>query len=205
MSGADFDGDTVLVIPNNGNRVQTQAALEGLRNFNPKKDYAAYEGMPRITEANMQGQMGKVSNLITDMTLQKAPATEVVRAIRHSMVVIDSYKHNLDYKRSAQENGIAALKQKYQGSSDAGASSLISRARSTIYQSNALGVLLKVGLLILRLALRLLYLQAESTSIRRAKRYTTSVALKDWLLLTMPIHYHQALLWNGSMPTILML
>jgi hypothetical protein len=133
MSGADFDGDTVLVIPNNGNRVQTQAALEGLKNFNPKKEYAAYEGMPRITEANMQGQMGKVSNLITDMTLQKAPASEVVRAIRHSMVVIDSHKHNLDYKRSAQENGIAALKEKYQGGSDAGASTLISRARSTTY------------------------------------------------------------------------
>jgi hypothetical protein len=130
MSGADFDGDTVLVIPNNGNRVQTQAALEGLRNFNPKKEYAAYEGMPRISEANMQGQMGKVSNLITDMTLQKAPGEEVVRAIRHSMVVIDSYKHNLDYKRSAQENGIAALKQKYQGGADAGSSTLISRAGS---------------------------------------------------------------------------
>jgi hypothetical protein len=135
MSGADFDGDTVLVIPNNGNRVQTQAALEGLRNFNPKKEYAAYDGMPRISEANMQSQMGQVSNLITDMTLQKAPANEVVRAIRHSMVVIDSYKHSLDYKRSAQENGIAALRQKYQVDlgGTGGASTLISRATSTEY------------------------------------------------------------------------
>jgi hypothetical protein len=140
LSGADFDGDTVLVIPNNGNRIQAEAALEGLKDFNPRREYKAYDGMPEVTESMMQGQMGNVTNLITDMTLRKAPAAEVVRAIRHSMVVIDSAKHNLDYKRSAQENGIAALKKKYQidvqagiNQSGSGATTLISRAGSTKY------------------------------------------------------------------------
>jgi hypothetical protein len=31
------------------------------------------------------------------------------------MVIIDSEKHKLDYKEFARDNGIAALKEKYQG------------------------------------------------------------------------------------------
>jgi DNA-binding CsgD family transcriptional regulator len=46
------------------------------------------------------------------------------------MVVIDSEKHHLNYKQSALDNGIAELKQKYQGGARAGASTLISRASS---------------------------------------------------------------------------
>jgi hypothetical protein len=59
--------------------------------------------------------MGKVSNLITDMTIQGASSDDMARAIRHSMVVIDSEKHDLDFKRSAKDNGILDLKEKYQG------------------------------------------------------------------------------------------
>ena len=35
LSGADFDGDTVIVIPNNAGRVKTSPALEGLKDFDP--------------------------------------------------------------------------------------------------------------------------------------------------------------------------
>ena len=38
---------------------------------------------------NTQTEMGKVSNLITDMTLKGATQDELARAVRHSMVVIE--------------------------------------------------------------------------------------------------------------------
>ena len=49
------------------------------------------------------------------------------------MVVIDAEKHHLNYKQSEIDNGIAALKKKYQGRTNSGASTLISRASSTVY------------------------------------------------------------------------
>lgn len=130
MSGADFDGDFVLVIPNNSGKVQSKPALEGLKNFDPKTSYPAYEGMKKMTPKQKQTEMGKVSNLITDMTIRGANDHEIAKAVRHSMVVIDAEKHNLNYKQSHIDNGIAQLKAKYQGRSDAGASTLISRTTS---------------------------------------------------------------------------
>lgn len=131
LSGADFDGDTVLVIPNNNKKITSTNPLEGLKNFDPQV-YAlpSDSPIPRITAVAKQAEMGKISNLITDMTLQGAKSDELARAIRHSMVVIDSEKHNLDYRQSAQDNGIRNLKEKYQGKSNAGARTLISRARA---------------------------------------------------------------------------
>lgn len=128
LSGADFDGDTVIVIPNNRGQVKTAPALTQLKDFDPKRLYPGYEGMPKMRDK--QGEMGRVSNLITDMTIKGAPLHEIARAVKHSMVVIDAEKHNLDYKRSAKDNGIADLKQKYQGSTTGGAATLISRAKS---------------------------------------------------------------------------
>jgi hypothetical protein len=130
LSGADFDGDTVLVIPNNHGKVKSQPALERLKNFDPKVEYPGYEGMPKMKAKTKQQEMGKVSNLITDMTIKKANDNEIANAVRHSMVVIDAEKHNLNYKKSAIDHGIAALKQKYQNIEDKdgnGASTLISR------------------------------------------------------------------------------
>jgi DNA-binding CsgD family transcriptional regulator len=134
LSGADFDGDTVLVIPDNQTRVKSTPALAGLRNFDARTMYKAYEGMPRISEKHMQKQMGDVSNLITDMTIRKASESDLARAVRHSMVVIDSYKHHLNYKQSAIDNNIRQLKEKYQtvDGKVGGASTLISRAKSEI-------------------------------------------------------------------------
>jgi hypothetical protein len=130
LSGADFDGDTVLVIPNNTGAVKSSPPLKGLKNFDPQTAYKGYEGMKRMTPRQTQTEMGKVSNLIADMTIRGASQSELARAVRHSMVVIDAEKHGLDWKRSAAENGIAALKERYQGGKDAGASTLISRAKS---------------------------------------------------------------------------
>ena len=134
LSGADFDGDTVLVIPfRNGLKINSRPPLEGLKDFDPKKAYPGYEGMKEITKEGKQHEMGKVTNLINDMTLKGATDEELTRAVKHSMVVIDAEKHKLDYRRSFDENGIAELKEKYQGKSNAGASTLISRAKSVEY------------------------------------------------------------------------
>ena len=129
LSGADFDGDTVLLIPNNRKQVKSTPALEGLKDFDTMI-YRIPDGspIPRIKSITKQSEMGKISNLITDMTLQGAKSDELARAIRHSMVVIDAEKHHLDYKLSERDNGIRALKEKYQGRSNAGARTLISRA-----------------------------------------------------------------------------
>lgn len=134
LSGADFDGDTVLVIPNNRRQVTTSAPLAGLKDFDPKIHYAPYDGMKTIDGGTYhaatgkvdyagkkpsgdrkQHQMGDVSNLITDMTVRGAKPEEIAAAVRHSMVVIDAEKHSLDYQRSYNENGIARLKEEYQG------------------------------------------------------------------------------------------
>ncbi len=156
LSGADFDGDTVMVIPTAGNgrngkvKITSTPRLDGLKDFDPKMDYGAEKsvtdsdgtthyyrnGKEYKLMRNTQTEMGKISNLITDMTLRGATADEKARAVRHSMVVIDAEKHHLDYKQSEQDNGIASLKRKYQGSYDEdgkyheGAATLISRAKS---------------------------------------------------------------------------
>lgn len=134
LSGADFDGDTVLVIPTRGNKIKTSSPLKGLQNFDPKESYAAYEGMPKMKPVTKQKEMGIISNLITDMTIQGATPSELARAVRHSMVIIDAEKHNLNYRQSAKDNGIDALKAKYQSKDGkvGGASTLLSRAKSTL-------------------------------------------------------------------------
>lgn len=149
LSGADFDGDTVMVIPCNSSnskvKITSTPALKGLEGFDPKTSYGTIKkddgyynesGKKIKIMKNTQTEMGKVSNLITDMTLKGAPESELARAVRHSMVVIDAEKHKLDYKQSEVDNGIASLKKKYQGTVDddghyhEGASTLISRAKS---------------------------------------------------------------------------
>lgn len=132
LSGADFDGDTVLVIPNNKKLIKTAPALDGLKGFDPQRSYPSYEGMKPMSARTKAIEMGQVSNLITDMTIRGASTQELARAVRHSMVVIDAEKHKLNYKQSAIDNGIADLKKKYQGGARAGASTLVSRARSTV-------------------------------------------------------------------------
>lgn len=139
LSGADFDGDTVMVIPCGGKvRISSQPALKGLEGFDPKLEYGGREKGTFKPMKNTQTEMGKISNLITDMTLKGATSDELARAVRHSMVVIDAEKHGLDYKQSEADNGIRALKKKYQGVYDEdgryheGAATLISRSKSEV-------------------------------------------------------------------------
>lgn len=118
LSGADFDGDQVVVIPTGGKvRIASTPQLKGLKDFDPKVEYSTEgkTGVKIMTEKQKQKEMGMVSNLITDMTLKGAKESEIVRAVKHSMVVIDAVKHELDYKQSEKDNGIAELKKKYQG------------------------------------------------------------------------------------------
>lgn len=133
LSGADFDGDSVLVIPNNRRQVKHTPALEGLKNFDPQVYRLPKDSpIPRISPARKQTEMGKISNLITDMSLRGANVDEKSRAIRHSMVVIDSEKHELDFRQSEKDHGIQSLKEKYQGKKTGGASTLISRAGAEV-------------------------------------------------------------------------
>ena len=133
LSGADFDGDTVLVIPNKKQGgFKTAPTLDNLKDFDPKAAYPGYDGMTKMSPRNKQTEMGKISNLITDMTIKGANDDEIARAVRHSMVVIDAEKHNLNYEQSYIDNGIAQLKTIYQGGANKGASTIISRAKSEI-------------------------------------------------------------------------
>lgn len=141
LSGADFDGDQVVVIPTGGRvKIQSTPALKDLKDFDPKTDYST-EGKTGVRllakGAATQRQMGEISNLITDMTLKGATEPEIARAVKHSMVVIDAAKHKLDYRQSEKDNGIAELKKKYQGFDDetghhGGASTLLSRRKQDV-------------------------------------------------------------------------
>lgn len=142
LSGADFDGDQVVVIPTGrGVKIQSTPALKDLEGFDPKTAYST-EGKTGVRllskGAATQRQMGEISNLITDMTLKGAPESEIARAVKHSMVVIDAAKHKLDYRQSEKDNGIAELRKRYQGYTDedgkerGGASTLLSRRKQTV-------------------------------------------------------------------------
>ena len=137
LSGADYDGDTVLCIPTKGQKIKTSEPLEGLKNFSPTESYSRLPEDPIVTGKSRDGkkgdgfnkgiQMGMASNLITDMTIKGASLDEIERAVKHSMVVIDAEKHNLDWKKSEDDNNIAQLRKLYQ--EGGGASTLISRAK----------------------------------------------------------------------------
>lgn len=153
LSGADFDGDTVMCIPTHDKagkvKIASKNELEGLKGFDPKMSYGTTvevdskgnkryyrDGHEVKIMSNTNTQMGIISNLITDMTLLGATDDELARAVRHSMVVIDAEKHKLDYKASEQDNNIKALKTKYQRRVNAdgeivtgGASTILSRAK----------------------------------------------------------------------------
>ena len=151
LSGADHDGDAAMVIPLTGKlTVKNTRELEGLKGFEPSDQYSTKKvdtgakdpktgepiykyynkyGNPvkLMTEKYKQKQMGVASNLITDMTLKGAGPDDLAKAVKHSMVVIDAVKHELDFRSSEIENEIPRLKKEYQ---TGGASTIISRAKS---------------------------------------------------------------------------
>lgn len=147
LSGADFDGDTVMCIPTHDRKGKVKIAstpyLDDLKTFDPKTAYGPQEerigsdgkkhyyrnGKEYRIMKNTGTQMGVISNLITDMTLAGASSDKIARAVKHSMVVIDAEKHHLDYKQSEIDNNIAALHKEYQGKSTGGAATLLSKAK----------------------------------------------------------------------------
>lgn len=138
LSGADYDGDTVLVIPTKNQKIVTRPPLDDLKDFNPTEMYARDPESGKCTGKSRDGmtgdhfnkgqEMGRVSNLITDMTIKGAGEDEIARAVKHSMVVIDAEKHNLDWQQSEADNNIAELRLKWQGKPGGGASTIISKA-----------------------------------------------------------------------------
>ena len=142
LSGADFDGDTVLVLPIGKTKPQdirtSKETLPGLKGFVSSMDelYPKVPGMKILSKDAEQIEMGKVSNLIMDMTLRGAKDEEITRAVKHSMVIIDARKHELNYKLSEKEMDIQGLMDKYKGHYNdkgnytTGASTLITRAGS---------------------------------------------------------------------------
>ena len=131
MSGADADGDTALTIPFTS-AIRIAEPFKELREFDPRSSYPKYEGMKVISNAAMQNEMGRITNLIQDMGQLEYDMSDMLKAVKHSMVVIDSHKHELNYKLSYEENDIAHLKKKYRGGERKGASSLISRSSAEI-------------------------------------------------------------------------
>ena len=145
LSGADFDGDTVLVIPTKGHNILNKKPYEALKSFDPHEQYAMTQeeidsGKVKLWKKGStveHTQMGRISNLITDMTLQGAPDDDIIRAVKHSMVIIDVGKHKLNWKQSEIDNDIAGLKKQYQKKVDpvtgkikyGGAGTLLSRAK----------------------------------------------------------------------------
>lgn len=153
LSGADFDGDTVMCIPTHDAggkvKIKNKPPLKDLEGFDPKVNYGGTKtvdskGVEHYTRngheypimKDTQKQMGVISNLITDMTLAGASDAKLARAVKHSMVVIDAEKHKLDYKASEVDNNIAALKAEFQRGTDkngnpksGGASTILSRAK----------------------------------------------------------------------------
>ena len=149
LSGADFDGDYVTVLPVNSRvKVQSKDVLPGLRGFDTKKAYGPKDNdiyidangktqykYPTMKKESVQRQMGTISNLITDMTLKGANDSELARAVRHSMVVIDAEKHHLNYRQSYKDNNIAELKAIYQPKNEkgqGGAATLFSRKKRDV-------------------------------------------------------------------------
>jgi hypothetical protein len=152
LSGADFDGDTVVVIPNRSGKIKGEKSLTAresrtyereLGDFDPKVRYGNYDetanggkgNFPLMKNTGLE--MGMVTNLITDMSIQGATPDHIVRAVRHSMTVIDAEKHKLDYKQSEKDNGIKQLRELYQSKDDpskkaGGASTLLSRATAGV-------------------------------------------------------------------------
>lgn len=155
LSGADFDGDTAIVIPNRGGRIQTMAPLESLKDFEPKsykypKDpsspYVGAKKGEKVTVDRGDGttydtvgdgyrrdsEMGKITNLITDMTMAGADYDKIARATKYSMVVIDAVKHQLNWKQAKEDFAIKELYKEYTGKAGGGATTVVSRASGAV-------------------------------------------------------------------------
>ena len=154
LSGADFDGDTVTMIPLRGNKIVATETLKDLQNFDAKKlyqltpeqiaanpNYAGkyeFHNKPTTISARNKGiQMGVVTNLITDISLasdhlpkgvtEEQYMKDITDAVKLSQVVIDAQKHALDIVQAKEDLRFAEINERYRGSATAGARSIISK------------------------------------------------------------------------------
>ena len=143
LSGADYDGDNVLVIPTKGITFKTkkqEGVFSELKDYEPKELYKMSDeeiaANPKkvISGVMKQKQMGICTNLLTDMTIKGASDEEIVRAVKCAQMIIDAEKHKLDWKQCYRDNNIAELKKIYQtdpnNPSKHGASTLLSRSKN---------------------------------------------------------------------------
>lgn len=143
LSGADYDGDNVLVIPTKGINFKTkkqEGEFAKLKDYEPKELYKMTDEEIKLNPSKLispsmkQKQMGVCTNLLTDMTIKGATDEEIVRAVKCAQMIIDAEKHHLDWKQCYKDNNIAELKKLYQtdpnNPNKHGASTLISRAKN---------------------------------------------------------------------------
>lgn len=143
LSGADFDGDNVIVIPTKGINFKTkkqEGEFAKLKDYEPKELYKMTDEEIKLNPSKVispsmkQKQMGVCTNLLTDMTIKGATDEEIVRAVKCAQMIIDAEKHKLDWKQCYKDNNIAELKKLYQtdpnNPNKHGASTLISRAKN---------------------------------------------------------------------------
>lgn len=192
LSGADFDGDTAMVIPiptDGKYRISHKKGLEGVANFDPEEKFYDKPGIKHLEKDTVQKEMGVVSNLIMDMTLGGATDEELARAVKHSMVVIDAVKHRYDYKLSEEVHNIAELKDKYQRNLDPetgkvkhGASTLITRAGSDASRLKTQGSPIinpETGELEYKLSDNLTYVDKKGRTVYRTQKSTQMAETKD--------------------------
>lgn len=142
LSGADFDGDTVVSIPLKSANIKNLSpdaldrdpvlknTLGTLRTFDTKTYQVKDLPESRLMSEKSKGNyMGKITNLITDMSIQGANPDELTRAVKYSMVVIDAPKHKLDFKQAEKDFNIKELREKYRQ----GGGTIISQAKSPMY------------------------------------------------------------------------
>lgn len=89
--------------------------MESLKGFDPKIQYAMTDKTGPVFKSHHQHviEVGKNSNLISDMCWYGATSEELVRAIKHGMVLLDAEKHFLNWKQSAKDHHIEKLRKKY--------------------------------------------------------------------------------------------
>ena len=137
LSGADFDGDTVLVIPTKGVNIKNDKPLTDLDGFDPREKYKKSDDQIKTGPTAKGGdgfmtnhQMGRVTNLLSDMSILGADEQDIAMVVKHALVVIDAEKHNLDWAQSEKDNHIQELKKKYRGAANKGGSTFITRGGS---------------------------------------------------------------------------
>ena len=93
----------------------TKEQYDEVAAFRPKVEYAIPDRAEPVFRSPTQHPIpvDKHSNLLAHMSWYGATGEELVRAIKHGMVVLDADKHHLDWQKSAEDFGIQELYQKY--------------------------------------------------------------------------------------------